>query len=135
MTKRSTRDSTRRRNDKPEIIEEVGAEGGTLTLVGQRTARKWSFSMLRDESTLKEFDEDLRDDELIGRSKTVVGFAAALGLLDQYPWGQLYPLRVHPEFRTLVFYEVAKRLFHDKDFDRHRYQLNDWLDVCETGGR
>ena len=132
MTKRSTRDSTRRRNDKPEIIVEVGAEGGTLTLVGQRTARKWSFSMLRDESTLKEFDEDLCDDELIGHSKTVVGFAAALGLLDQYPWAQLYPLRVHPEFRTLVFYEVAKRLFHDKDFDRHRYQLNDWLDVCET---
>lgn len=135
MTKRGTRDSTRRRNDKPEIIVEVGAEGGTLTLVGQRTARKWSFSMLRDESTLKEFDEDLCDDELIGHSKTVVGFAAALGLLDQYPWAKLYPLRVHPEFRTLVFYEVAKRLFHDKDFDRHRYQLEDWLDVCEKGAR
>ena len=135
MTKRGTRDTTRRRNDKPEIIVEVGAEGGTLTLVGQRTARKWSFSMLRDESTLKEFDEDLCGDELIGHSETVVGFAAALGLLDQYPWAQLYPLRVHPEFRTLVFYEVAKRLLNDKDFDRHRYQLKDWLDVCEKGAR
>jgi len=52
MTKRGTRGSTRRRNDKPEIIVEIGAEGGALTLFGQRTARKWSFSMLRDESTL-----------------------------------------------------------------------------------
>jgi len=79
--------------------------------------------------------EDLSDDELIGHSKTVVGFAAALSPLDQYQWAQLYPLRVHPEFRTLVFYEVAKRLFQDKDFDRHGYQLKDWLDVCEKGVR
>ena len=135
MAKRGAQGSTRRCNGKVEIILEVGAEGGSLTLLGRCKAREWSFSILRDESTLREFDEDLFDNELVEHNKTVVGFEAALGLLDRYPWAGLYPLRVHPEFRTLVFYEVAKRLFDDKDFHHPPGHLKVWLDACETGVR
>ena len=36
----------------PEVVLDVGSEGGSLTIVGVRAADGWHFRFVRDESTL-----------------------------------------------------------------------------------
>ncbi len=39
----------------------------------------------------------------------VESFAAAIALLDKYPWFRLYPMEVHPEFEAAVRHAVRER--------------------------
>ena len=96
-----------------EVIVEVCAEGGTLTLFGERSAAgHWRFWTETDEMTLKESfeDEDLGSlGVLVNTSESVTSLPEALALLDKYPWFRLIPFQVHPEFQVAILREVQVR--------------------------
>jgi hypothetical protein len=106
-----------------EIIVEVGAEGGSLTLLGQRNGRGWLYNMNLFDQTLSWVDDG---PEVERTSKVVKTWAAALKLLDQYPWHRLYPLHVHPGFKEKVFAAVVSR----NKRDHNEYGMDRWKDLC-----
>jgi hypothetical protein len=104
----------------PEVIVEIGAEGGSITLFGVRSPRGWLYSISVDE---------LIDEERSQHDSNVVGsWKAALGLLDQHPWHLLSPQHVHPEFRRQVLAAVRKR-FESSDDPYGR--MEKWRELCE----
>jgi acetoin utilization deacetylase AcuC-like enzyme len=115
--------------EQSEIIIDIVAEGGGLTLFGVRTKQGWAYSRnVLDQTTL------LLDGTSTEHDSTVVtSWKDALALLDVYPWQHLFPLIVHPEFRPLVLDAVKARYKIDKEKNPRR--LPDWERVCsEIGG-
>jgi hypothetical protein len=110
-----------------EVILELGAEGGSLTLVGTKAAHGWRFRMIRDESTLRDLlsEEDCEGLELQSESSWVDSWEAALALFDKYPWHLLYPLRVHPHFVTQIWAAVRECLRNDPRSEQH-HELERW---------
>ncbi len=95
-----------------EIVLEVGADGGTVTLFRERIAQgDWQFGMGTDESALYDASDEHRGELADYHSRTayVHSFGEATTLLDKYPWVELYPLHVDPEFLDAVLLEVRKR--------------------------
>ena len=96
-----------------EVVLQVGAEGGSLTLVRERTGEEdWRFQMQRNEAALYDLDsEEDRGDKGDYSSQTdyVDSFHEGLHLLDEYEWFRLYPIEVHPEFLDAILLEVKKR--------------------------
>src|SRR5437016_499099 len=89
----------------PEIVLQVGAEGGVLTLMRARNAgEEYHFWMECDETTLANFledDDQIGADDLRSRSGVVASLEEAFRLLDRYPyWPSLVPLEVHPDLRS-----------------------------------
>jgi hypothetical protein len=106
-----------------EVIIEVGAEGGSITLYGFRTDQGWVFSRKVIDQTPELIDED----RIKTNSDCVHSREAALELLDRYPWPVLYPISVHPGFGVRTLWAVQERL------DKHEnsgVQLDRWRAVC-----
>ncbi len=83
-----------------QVILKVGSEGGSITLFGLQSPEGWTFELDRDESAVLELIEE---DGLHPFPRLPLAtWRGALKRLDQYPWAQLYPLEVHPEFRGRV---------------------------------
>jgi guanosine-3',5'-bis(diphosphate) 3'-pyrophosphohydrolase len=112
---------------KQEIILQVGAEGGSLTLYGFRTAGGWLFSL-----SLYDCAPLLLDEGEPATQRTwprVTSWTDAIALLDAYPlWPEFHPLAVHPDFRKLVWNEVESRLHHG---ERDQYHLDQWRRICQ----
>jgi hypothetical protein len=92
----------------PEIIVEVGAEGGSITLLREpKEGGGWQFKMKVNDM----FSEEGR--ESTGEYKTPIAYGQSfhdgVALLDRYPWFRLVPLVVNPEFLDAVLLEVGKR--------------------------
>ena len=102
-----------------ETIIELGAEGASIRLCGNRTERGWIFFR-----RLNDWTPDLIEEEHIRNSSLPVdSWQATLGLLDQYPWHRLVPLVIHPEFKDRILVAVKQRLREDaenseQDFER-----------------
>ena len=110
--------------NRSEVILEIGAEGGSLTLYGARTASGWLFSRrVIDQTPTLLDDKSLEHD-----SELVDSWPAALELLAEYPWVSLYPIDVHPEFRPQVFSAVLAIYRARKDTVRR--QLPRWKELC-----
>jgi hypothetical protein len=77
--------------DKDEVVVEVGAEGGSISLIGTRRDCGWAFSWATSES--------IDEDSFFEESAEVGSWEGALRLLDKYPWQTFHPSTVHPEFR------------------------------------
>lgn len=108
-----------------EVILEVGAEGGSVTLYGIHSHRGWVFTRHSiDQSAALFLGEPVEK----SNSQTVASWAEALALLDSYPWHRLYPLQVHPEFSRAVFDAVKLRYGVAEDSVRNR--LADWKAIC-----
>jgi diadenosine tetraphosphate (Ap4A) HIT family hydrolase len=77
-----------------ETILELLAEGGAITLFGERTDGRWLF-------TLNSFDNFVEDSnsKTSTAAKSADSWEGALQLLDRYPWHHFYPKRVHTDFR------------------------------------
>lgn len=88
-----------------QVIVEVGSEGGSLTLFGIESPDGWRFRVETDEAAL------LDDDEMVEKPDRpwVVTWRSALKQLDAYPWTQLFPLDVHPEFFERVHKALQAR--------------------------
>lgn len=109
-----------------EVILQVGAEGGSITLYGVRTESGWRYQRNVVDQTLSMLDqEEIRHDSLFCSS-----WEEALALLDQYLWHRLYPLHVHPEFQAAVWRVVQARFAGD-DLARG---VEWWSECCATKG-
>jgi len=113
----------------PIKIVEVGAEGGCITLFGWKTNKgNWRFLRETDERTLLGMMPKGDATGLIFRSSSeaVTGWKAALKILSKYPWRELYPLFVHPEFADLVWKEI-------ENLNEECYSFSKWGEVCGRG--
>jgi hypothetical protein len=110
--------------NKSEIIVEIGAEGGSITLYGLRTEDGWLFAEETIDWTPELFDEE--------RSKTesvlADSWAAALRLLDQYLWAELSPMFVHRQFGPKVWIAVQERLRRKDEVSGSK--LSQWRALC-----
>jgi len=113
-----------------EIIVEVGGEGGSISLLGRREGKGFVFAMASKDSTA----DFLAVEDRVGLKPThglsgaVESWAAALRLLDRYPWARLYPLSIHPEFKQKIWVAARKRL---KDGDEYSLAaLRRWKELC-----
>ena len=98
----------------PEIVLEIGAEGGSLTILRERIAEGgWQFRVKLNETTLYDMlsEEDRRGMRVedFARTEYAHTFQEALSRVDRYQWFRLCPLQVHPEFLDAVLAEVEKR--------------------------
>lgn len=107
-----------------EVIVEVGAEGGSVTLYGIRSRGEWVFSRHTIDQFAEAVDKPLKPMD----SHTTTSWSEALALLDSYPWHRLFPLQVHPEFRGVVFDAVKVRYGDAEDSVWNR--LSDWKTLC-----
>lgn len=91
---------------KVETILTVMAEGGSLDLYGRKSSLgEWQFSRHVDDWTPL-----LLDEARISHTSTLVdSWDAALKLLDNYPWFQLVPRTVHPEFAERIWQAFSQR--------------------------
>jgi hypothetical protein len=98
---------------RPEIVLEVGGEGGSITLFRlPKAGGGWQFRTNINETGAYEAlsEEDQKNvGEYVTSTGTVRSFEEAITLLDDYPWFQLEPLVLHPEYRGAVLREVNKR--------------------------
>jgi hypothetical protein len=101
-----------------EIILDVGAEGGSLTVFGDKSEDgKWKFHLNRNELMLYDSDEDPGGrDAYYENSAYLPSLQEALKLLDKYPWFSLYPVEVHPEFFDTILSEVRQRGGEKEEF-------------------
>jgi NAD-dependent deacetylase len=102
-----------------EVIIKLGAEGGSITLYGMKLDNgEWIFSKERNE--IFDLEDEVGDQQSVPNKKvrqfnstrgqaksTVRGWTGALELLNQYPWKQLGPHHVHPEFATKILEEIS----------------------------
>ena len=97
----------------PIVILEVGAEGGTIVLLGSKDeAGQWCrFWIDTDETAALEAlsDEDRKGLEASKASDAKATIAEALTLLDTYRWFRFRPMQVLPEFRDLLLGAVRQR--------------------------
>lgn len=88
-----------------EVILQIGGEGGSAALYGMRVNAGWLFSL-----DFIELDSALTSEQLpVGGSNIAESWPDAISLLDRYPWHNLQPLMVHPEFRSAVLNELKTR--------------------------
>ncbi|MGA2724202.1 MAG: hypothetical protein ABSG79_17560 [Bryobacteraceae bacterium] len=95
-----------------EIVLKVGSEGGSLAILRERDADEgWHFRIERNETALCDLlsEEDREGGEHFAQTGYLHSFNRALAMLDRYPWSDLYPVEVHPEFLEAVLLEVRKR--------------------------
>jgi hypothetical protein len=107
-----------------EVILEIGAEGGSITLYGIPHDNKWRYFASVNELMCDEVDklEYPRD------SGYVDSWHAALRLIDRYPWHRLYALTAHPQFKARIWTAVQRRFARDKEPDHHA--LERWRELC-----
>lgn len=108
-----------------EEVIKIGAELGSLTLFGaSEDGKGWIFGLSRSDQTPVLVDEPSTE----GKSMAVSSWNAAVELLDTYQWTHLHLVRVHPQFRELLWDEFKKR--HEKDPVRER-KLERWKDILK----
>jgi NAD-dependent SIR2 family protein deacetylase len=116
-----------------EVIVGVAGKSGGITLLGIQTPEGWKYCRGYSESAQFDvfFNEgDVTSSLLWNRSEIVDTWEEALKLLDEYPWVQLHPFNVHPEFQLKVWTEVLRR---HHEFTRYN-RLQEWFDACFPEG-
>jgi hypothetical protein len=96
----------------PEVVLEVGSEGGAIKLLREKKAgENYQFWIESDEAA---FPGLLVKDDLIGagrlssRSQRVDSIDEAFVLLHPYPWYRLDPKEVHPDLFEDILWEVKR---------------------------
>ncbi|MBV9634432.1 MAG: hypothetical protein JOZ40_07355 [Methylobacteriaceae bacterium] len=139
---RDVRDQGATDGTKPdaEVILEVGAEGGSITLYGVRRDDRWRLKRsvltqttdlldVEDRASLQSYLEAQRE------SNEVDSREDALALMDRYPWAMLSPTRVHPEFRDNVWHAVLDRLGKERSSGMNNLVRERWRTICGVRNR
>lgn len=88
-----------------EKILEVGAEGGSISLVCRKGPAGSEYRVQTSEAALHEDDPDLA----VPMRPWVASWNEAIAQLDNYPWTRLKPLMVSREFSKRIVDEVKER--------------------------
>jgi hypothetical protein len=88
-----------------QAILQVAAEGGSITLYGMRGAGWWRYRIETSESAL-DVDDEM---PVVPKRPWVQSWHSALAQLDRYPWTQLHPWMIHPEFLGPIFEALQAR--------------------------
>ena len=111
------------------VVLEVGAEGGSLTLIGREGEDgAWRFARItidQTEALFGETDVEISPPPALQPGDWVEGWEAGLQLMDRYPWAQLHAVYVHPEFVARVRVAVEERL-HGIDTSNAQYAAEKW---------
>jgi hypothetical protein len=131
--------------DHATVIIEAGFEGGSLTMLGIRTAKRWRFRIVTDEGTLISLlsEEGAAGLEPRHESDWVDSWEAALALLNERRhWHMMSADHVHPDFRQRIWAAVQDRFNReaargknvvdpDPGYERIcRHQLDRWRRLC-----
>jgi len=111
-----------KKGEEQKLILKVGAAGGSLSGWSVNTKDGTpSFVVKTDESTLKEFMDDVDTNGLSFKSKigSLHSFTDALIVLERYPWHLFSPLFVHQDFIDPVLKAVVN-LGGEKEVTRWR---------------
>ncbi len=111
---------------KRKVILEIGAEGGSLTLLETETPEGRHFEVAIVDQTLEWIEEGGVIDRVVGTSETWQG---ALEVLDTYPWHMLYPLHVLPEFAGRILEAAEARLAKEQSVHAGS-RLIRWREKC-----
>lgn len=115
---------------KHEVMLQVGADGGTISLLCTRSS-DGTLRYYRD--TDESFHaamlslEDQNGLSFHSQDDAEGSFLEALSLLKDYPWHQLYPLKVHPAFRKTIYEKVIELSKKDEDPNN---RLREWKTLC-----
>lgn len=90
---------------KTEIIMTIGAEGGSINLVGARMDGNWQFRIETSDQRWMLADDDYTPPV----HPWVSTWPEAVTQLDRYPWAELHPALVHPEFRAMVAQSLKQK--------------------------
>ncbi len=103
------------------VVMAVGAEGGSLRLVGRLTSGGWRYRYTLVDQSAGWLDEG--DAESCRQSPWVDSWRDALAQLDRYPWARLHPMTVHPAFTTRVLDAARRRLENNQSLLDHWTRL------------
>jgi hypothetical protein len=121
-------DESSTENGAAQTIVEVGAEGGSIRLVGMSDCGgEWKFRLETSELAL--VNEDL-DGSPASPIVWLNSWRGALKALDQYPWPNLHPLAVHSDFRKKIVSALKVRLPVDDES-----AWRSWLDLLAQQAR
>jgi hypothetical protein len=112
----------------PIVVLNVGAEGGGIRLIAQELATGWRYRYTMLDQSLLWLDEG--GSEIRRQSQWVYEWIDALASLDKYPWANLLPLEVHPQFADRVLAAARERLAPDDSFEHSQRRLRDWSRLC-----
>ena len=104
----------------------VGSEGGCIELLGLETDGTWRFRLATREAVIHDLlDEDSPHKAM--KPSWVRTWEAALTLLDAYPWHEMYPLAVHPQFHKQVHQALYRYpgINHEQCYEWHRVMQAD----------
>ncbi len=84
-----------------DVIIKIGGEGGSVVLYGLRSGDSWLYSLdfIRSRDPNGE-----ADGPAVANS-----WEGALDLLDRYPWADLKPVRMHPDFKERILKALEER--------------------------
>jgi len=77
--------------------------------------------------------ELLGEERIETDSEAVDTWAAALELLDRYPWVNLYAMSVHPDFRQNMWDALQERVRTSTERPAGQAFDRSWLRICGSG--
>lgn len=84
-----------------DVILKIGGEGGSVVLYGLRIEDSWLYSLRFIKS---------REVACEGDGQEVAdSWEGVLALLDRYPWADLRPVRLHPDFTERILKALDER--------------------------
>ena len=114
----------------PIVVLHVGAEGGEIRLIAQELTTGWRYRY----TTLDQTDLWLEEGgtEIHRQSAWVYEWNDVLAALDRYPWAELPPQMVHPQFADRVLVAANERLAKAASALRSERRLAAWSALCRT---
>lgn len=93
------------------VILKLGAEGGAVTLWGRKQpdTGSWELSRESTDPSLSLSEEDAAA-PVTDETPWTTDWNETLADLDRYPWPQLYPLELHPDFAERFRLAVEERV-------------------------
>ncbi|WP_458413040.1 SIR2 family NAD-dependent protein deacylase [Schinkia sp. CFF1] len=129
-----------------QLIVVVGAEGGTIKLLGKElSSGDWIFRKAVNEMSFDDVDDEPIQLEklskgvrtlkstLINNSGQADSWAEALQLLDQYPWPRLIPREIHPAFGKRVWVALQNKYKQAHKNESKSFRLDRWAKYCFPG--
>jgi hypothetical protein len=100
------------KNERREVILEIGVEGGSIALLGFRdTQGAWRFTLRKNESgAFALLPEEEQVGSPVSESTPYLSWTEALRALNHNRhWHRLRPVALHPDFEGRVLAEVKHR--------------------------